>query len=194
MITLPDPNVEPSDGSSAATLGSSGEKHVVQTFGSHMIRAFCESTGLRYATDEDGDVVVSFGYGQARDCALKVYAYASGRSNSILCVRIVSDKRYRTEHEPILLEAINRFHCDRRWPKVYAKPTDNAVSLVCEAQLDVAMGAHQAFVNDYIDTAISSANAFWRFMREQAIPSVQDEWRNDPMLSPEGAGDEGASE
>ena len=186
--------MEPFDGSSAATPESSGVTHVVQTFGSDMIRAFCEHSGLRYATDEDGDVVVSFGYGQARDCALKVYAYASGRSNSILCVRIVSDKRYRTEYEPILLEAINRFHCDRRWPKVYSKPADNAVSLVCEAQLDVAMGAHQAFVNDYIDTAISSANSFWRFMREQAIPSVQDEWQTSPPPTPEGAGDEEAGE
>ena len=119
-----------------------------------MIRTFCDDSGLRYATDEDGDVVVSFGYAQARDCALKVYAYAAGRSKSILCIRIVSDKRYRSEHESELIDAINRFHCDRRWPKVYCKPSDNALSLICEAQLDLAMGAHQAFVNDYIDTAI----------------------------------------
>jgi hypothetical protein len=169
--------VEPSDSSSSGTPDFSGENHVVRTFGSEMIRTFCDDTGLRYATDEDGDVVVSFGYGQARDCALKVYAFASGRSKSILCVRIVSDKRYRTEHERELIEAINRFHCDRRWPKVYAKPSDNSVSLICETQLDLAMGTHQAFVNDYIDTAISSANSFWRFMRDRSILSVQDEWR-----------------
>ena len=173
------------------------KKHVVQTFGSEMIRAFCDETGLRYATDEDGDVIISFGYAQARDCALKVYAFASGRSHSILSVRIVSDKRYRTVHAAALLEAINRFHCDRRWPKVYAKPTDNAVSLVCESQLDLAMGTHQAFVNDFIDNAITSANSFWRYMREQSITGVQDEWRDEPTTpttDSEGAGSEEASE
>ncbi len=161
---------------------------MVRTFGSEMIRAFCDDTGLRYATDSDGDVVISFGYGKARDCALRVYAYASGRSNSILCVRVVSDKRYRPEHEPALLEVINRFHCDRRWPKVYSRAADNTVNLVCESQLDLAMGAHQAFVNDFIDTAISSANSFWRFMRQESIPGVQDEWRTDVSASRAGPG------
>jgi hypothetical protein len=173
---------------------SSEEKHIVQMFGSEMIRAFCDDTGLRYATDEDGDVVVSFGYAQARDCALKVYAFASGRSKSILSVRIVSDKRFRIPQKPALLEAINRFHCDRRWPKIYAKPTDNAVSVVCESQLDLATGAHQAFVNDFIDNAITSANSFWRFMREHSIPGVQDEWRTDPTTSTLRAEHEGGEE
>jgi hypothetical protein len=189
--------VEAPDGLSDVSPNSSIEKHVVQTFGSEMIRAFCEDTGLRYATDEDGDVVIAFGYGQARDCGLKVYVYASGRSNSILCVRIVSDKRYRPEHEPALLEAINRFHCDRRWPKVYSRMTERTVSLICEAQLDLAMGAHQAFVNDFIDTAISSANAFWRYMRGVSIPNVQDEWlieTSRPEARPDSLDTEEASE
>ncbi len=181
MNTLPDPDGELPDGLPDSRKAAPSASRVVETFGSDMIRAFCVATGLRFARDQDGDVVVRFSYGRARDCALRVYAYASGRGRSILCVRVVSDKRFREAHRHALLEAINRFHCDRRWPKVYVKPSDNTVSVVCEAQVDLAMGAHQGLVNDFIDTAISSANGFWRSLRESGIPSVQDEWKCEPV-------------
>lgn len=155
---------------------STQEPVVVSTFGSEMLKAFCVQAGLRHATDADGDVVISFGYGVARDCALRVYLYASGRARTILCVRILSDKRYRPEHRVRLMEVINEFHRERRWPKVYLKPSDNTVSVVCEHQVDLAMGAHQALVNDCIDSAISSANTLWRHLAELQVTSVQDEW------------------
>ena len=146
-------------------------KDEVTTLSAEMLRRFCETNDYSYSTDKDGNVRFSFDYSEERDSVLKVRIDRSGKGESILWIRVTSDRRYDAERLDEVLRAINEYHIEKRWPKVYAEVKGKAILITCETQLDVAMGIHQALLDETIGRALSSANTFHKWMFARNIPA-----------------------
>ena len=102
---------------------------------------------------------------------MKVWIDRSGKSGTILWVRVTSDHRYDADRLDGVLRAINEYHIEKRWPKAYTEVKGKALLITCETQLDVAMGIHQALLDEMIGRAMSAAITFHQWMVVQNIPA-----------------------
>lgn len=122
--------------------GRASVKDEVTVLSAEMLRCFCETNNYSYSTGKDGNVRLSLDYSEERDPVLKVRIDRSGKSGTILCVRVISDRRYDADRLDEVLRAISEYHIEKRWPKVYAEAKGKALLITCEMQLDAAMGIH----------------------------------------------------
>ncbi len=143
----------------------------VTTLSAEMLRRFCEANDYRYSSDKAGNIRLSFDHSEERDSVLKVHIDCSGKSGTVLCVRITSDRRYDADRMDEVLRAINEYHIEKRWPKVYAEVKGKAILITCETQLDATVGIHQALLDETISRALSSSNTFHKWMVARNIPA-----------------------
>lgn len=146
-------------------------KDEVTVLSAEMLRLFCETNNYSYSTDKDGNVRLSLDCSEERDPVLKVRIDRSGKRESILWVRVTSDRRYDADRLDEILRAINEYHIEKRWPKVYAEVKGKAIMITCETQLDVAMGIHQALLDETIGRALLASNTFHKWMLARNIPA-----------------------
>ncbi len=148
---------------------------VVMDLSPDMFRAYCVRNGLRFETDQDGDISIRYPYRANRSCGLRVYVYRSGESRSTMVVRVRSDRRFRPVHRDQLLREINQYHCDKRWPRIYLRNVADIVEINCESQTDLAAGIHQDLLNDIIDRTIMGSKNFWQWLASRGIPGMHDD-------------------
>lgn len=89
-------------------------KDEVTTLSAEMLRRFCETNDYSYSSDKDGNVRLSFDYSKERDPVLKVRIDHSGKSGTILCVPVTSDRPYDADRLDEVLRAINEYHIEKR--------------------------------------------------------------------------------
>jgi hypothetical protein len=137
---------------------------VVQTLNREMVRAYLQAEDYRFWTDQLGDFLVEFSYRDRIGGALTMSVRLEGASEDILAVSVQSDRRFIPERRGDLLELINTYHREYRWPKVSLWDDDGALRIDCETEVDLSSGVHERLLHELIDSAFAEGDAFWRWL------------------------------
>lgn len=127
---------------------------VVQTLNREMVRAYLQAEDYRFWTDQLGDFLVEFSYRDRIGGALTMSVRLEGASEDILAVSVQSDRQFIPERRGDLLELINTYHREYRWPKVSLWDDDGALRIDCETEVDLSSGVHERLLHELIDFGI----------------------------------------
>ena len=137
---------------------------VVQTLNRDLVRAYLQAEDYRFWTDQSGDFLVEFRYSDRVGGALTMAVRLEGTSADILSVSVECDRRFIPERRADLLELINTYHREYRWPKVSLWDDDGALRIDCETQVDLSSGVHERLLHELIDAAFAEGDSFWRWL------------------------------
>lgn len=145
----------------------------VQKFDRSMVQRFLQTSGLKYLVDSDGDFVAEFGYDPALDCELSFWFIVGGPDHDIYRVAAKSNKRISQSDWARAVMLCNEWNRDRRWPKAYLTIHESGTlpygDIMLEEQIDLEKGIHQELLDDFSLTVMATANAFWKWAKEQGI-------------------------
>jgi hypothetical protein len=162
MTTIENPVHTGTDASTAAPLRVS--PIVVQTLSRDLIRAYLQAEDYRFWTDQSGDFLIEFRYGDRVGGALTMAVRLEGSSDDILSVSVECDRRFIPERRADLLELINTYHREYRWPKVSLWDDSGALRIDCDTQVDLSSGVHERLLHELIDSAFAEGDSFWRWL------------------------------
>lgn len=137
---------------------------VVQTLNRQMVRAYLQAEEYRFWTDQSGDFLVEFRYNDRVGGALTMAVRLEGSAEDILLVSVECDRRFIPERRLDLLELINTYHREYRWPKVSLWDDDGALRIDCESHIDLSSGVHERLLHELIDSAFAEGESFWRWL------------------------------
>jgi hypothetical protein len=144
--------------------------NTVQKLSHAMIEEYLKATGYKYLRDSDGDFRVDFSYDEKLDSKISYYLVIDGQNRHIYTVRVHSDKRIPRNDWARFLYLINEWNRDKRWPKAYLYIRDPASSpsgeIILEHQLPLENGIHQELLNEFTDSTLTAAYAFWGWIVE----------------------------
>lgn len=162
-MTTAEPAVETdSDGTNGTPVRLS--PIVVQTLNRNLVRAYLQAEDYRFWTDQAGDFLVEFRYSDRVGGALTMGVHLEGASEDILSISVECDRRFIPERRADLLELINTYHREYRWPKVSLWDDDGALRIDCETQVDLSSGVHERLLHELIDSAFAEGDSFWRWL------------------------------
>ena len=162
-MTTAEPAVETdSDGTNGTPVRLS--PIVVQTLNRNLVRAYLQAEDYRFWTDQAGDFLVEFRYSDRVGGALTMGVHLEGSSEDILSISVECDRRFIPERRADLLELINTYHREYRWPKVSLWDDDGALRIDCETQVDLSSGVHERLLHELIDSAFAEGDSFWRWL------------------------------
>ncbi len=165
----------------ATAVGVRSSPTVVQALTRDMVRACLEVEEYRFWTDESGDFLVEFSYDDRVEGAMVVFVRLDGPDEQILSVTVECDRRFKPERRGDLLELINAYHREYRWPRVSLWDDDGALRIDCETQVDLSAGVHERLLHELIDAAFAEGDAFWRWLvrRIRGAPVAGDDADDD---------------
>jgi len=137
---------------------------VVQNLSRDLVRAYLQAEDYRFWTDQSGDFLVEFRYSDRVGGALTMAVHLEGSAEDILSVSVECDRRFIPERRADLLELINTYHREYRWPKVSLWDDDGALRIDCETQVDLSSGVHERLLHELIDSAFAEGDSFWRWL------------------------------
>ena len=145
---------------------------IVEPFQRGMLESFLRRRQLRYLTDQDGDVHVSFGYDPNQGCSLRFLLMAAGSKENILAVRVWSDKRIPRSEWGRAVMACNTWNRENRWPKAYLETDDGdtdtgAISL--DLDIPLAPGIHQELLDEILDVMFFGGGSFWEWAHKEHV-------------------------
>jgi hypothetical protein len=132
-----------------------------------MVRAYLQTEEYRFWTDQSGDFLVEFRYSDRVGGALTMAVRLEGKAEDILSVSVDCDRRFIPERRADLLELINTYHREYRWPKVSLWDDDGALRIECETQVDLSSGVHDRLLHELIDSAFAEGESFWRWLTQR---------------------------
>ncbi len=140
----------------------------IKKFDHSLIKNFLEETNLNFLTDKEGDFTVNFAYDEELGCELSFWFIVTGSNDEIYQILVSSDKEIPKSQWARVLMLCNTWNKDKRWPKAYLHVedmnTDTTGNILLEEQIDLEQGIHQALLNDYTGTILSTAFQFWKWM------------------------------
>ncbi|GAB4441339.1 MAG: hypothetical protein OHK0015_38500 [Chloroflexi bacterium OHK40] len=142
----------------------------VQKLSHAMVEEYLRTMGYKFLRDSEGDYRVDFSYDEQLDCKISYYMLIDGQNRNIYTVRVYSDKRVPRNDWPRFLFLVNEWNKDKRWPKAYLYIRDPQTSpsgeVILEQQMDFEQGIHQELLNDFTNTTLAGAYAFWGWITE----------------------------
>jgi len=146
----------------------------IEKFTHDMIKKYLDSKDLRYLRDRDDDFLVQFGYDDRVGGSLDVWLMAEGPQKTIYHIRVSCDRPVAKADWGKAINLCNTWNKERRWPKSYLvvrdPSTDSHGSIYVEEQINLESGIHQELLDDFTDTTIATAFAFWEWLhREQGM-------------------------
>ena len=187
-MTTAEPAVETdSDGTNGTPVRLS--PIVVQTLNRNLVRAYLQAEDYRFWTDQAGDFLVEFRYSDRVGGALTMGVHLEGSSEDILSISVECDRRFIPERRADLLELINTYHREYRWPKVSLWDDDGALRIDCETQVDLSSGVHERLLHELIDSAFAEGDSFWRWLTRRIRTGTTSSAADDAD-EPDGDGDE----
>ena len=187
-MTTAEPAVESaSDGTNGTPVRLS--PIVVQALNRNLVRAYLQAEDYRFWTDQAGDYLVEFRYSDQVGGALTMGVRLEGSSEDILSIAVQCDRRFIPERRADLLELINTYHREYRWPKVSLWDDDGALRIDCETQVDLSSGVHERLLHELIDSAFAEGDSFWRWLTRR-IRTGTTSGAGDVADEPYGGGDE----
>jgi predicted glycosyltransferase involved in capsule biosynthesis len=102
-----------------------------------LIEEFLKDSGLRYFTDDEGDLGAYWeGY--------RVYFMLLGEEKEIYWVRAYYHRRFPPDRKDELVDAVNDWNRTRYWPKLFTRSHDDHLTVAAEALLDCEVGIDRA--------------------------------------------------
>jgi hypothetical protein len=137
-----------------------------------MIEDYLKAEGLRYLRDSDGDFCVMFSPGDDLDHEMRVWLMAVGSQKDVYSITVYSSKSYPKSEWSRCLMLCNTWNREQYWPKAYLNvddpDADTSGGICLEGQIDLEEGIHQELFDDFTDTIITGAFAFWRWEKQQS--------------------------
>ncbi|REJ38876.1 MAG: YbjN domain-containing protein [Microcystis flos-aquae TF09] len=150
---------------------TSNQSTTVQSFDRCMIESYLKDKDFNYLKDRDGDFQLTFRRDDKMGCELTFFFMAQGEEGSIYVITAFSDKPIPRSDWGKALMFCNTWNKEIRWPKAYlsASDPDNDTTgkIVLEEHIDLCEGIHQALLNDFTDTVLSTAIQFWQRAHQQ---------------------------
>jgi hypothetical protein len=145
----------------------------VQPFNAEMIEAYLEARGLRFfRSQEDNEFLVLFAVGTRQ---LHVHLQATGLDNDLFSIWVTTADTYSADYRWRLLELVNQWNRDRRWPSASVRETADParISLFGENHYPLSEGIHFDACAAFADCTIAtSATLFEEVTHALELPSA----------------------
>ncbi len=155
----------------------------VEKFNADLIERYLELRRLRFNRADNGrEFVVAM---RGERCKMRVRLRISGSKRNILTLRVTPADHYQATQRQRLMELVNKWNHDTRWPKAYVRETSSPdrVGVVAENCYPMMDGIHFEALTRYIDYTIGgAAELFDTISQGIELPSAHtlDLWlRND---------------
>jgi len=134
-----------------------------------MIESFFKTANVRYLKDSEGDYLAQYAYDENTKCEITLYLIRAGEKKEVLHVLVLSDAAIPADELGAAVFFCNTWNKEKRWPKAFLVHEENAPygSIRCEEQIDLEQGVHQELFNDFVTTAFSAGNQFWKEVAKQ---------------------------
>lgn len=143
----------------------------VSIFNDNMIESYFKSKETEFLKDSAGDYCVRLGRDDDWGCGLDIWLIKGGKNKGILTVAVYADKEIAKQNWGKYIMLCNTYNKERRWPKAYLQIDDENTStngkLILEEHIDLEKGIHQELFNDYVDTVLSAAFGFWKWLHKE---------------------------
>ena len=104
---------------------------------------------------------MSFSYDEKIDCEIEYSIIINEGENAYLSARGFSDKKNRANERSNILEIINEFHDERRWPFCRLRQQGRRLSIDTCLDVDLSGGVHFELLDDLLREFMSSTYDFW---------------------------------
>lgn len=128
------------------------------------IEEVLKSRDYRYFIDSDGDV------GGSWDGHM-FYFFRYGQNSEILQIRGRWNRELPANLNPQVLVAINEWHQEKIWPKLYTAITDDQLAVYSEFSVDLEAGVSDEQLSLILSVGISPSCSAFDFL-DQRFPAV----------------------
>ncbi len=145
----------------------------IEPFDAGMIERYLGLRELQFDRGSDGrDFIALIGSQQSK---FRIWLRVSGPARNLLTIRISEAERYGAAQRNRLLELVNEWNRDTRWPKAYVRETSDPgrVAVVAENCYPLTEGIHFAAFTVFADATIAGAvRLFERISQSIELPSA----------------------
>jgi hypothetical protein len=130
---------------------------LIEEFNHELIERYLELRGLQFNRAGNGrEFLVPLG---GEHSGVRVRLRISGSKSNILTIRVTPAEHYQTTQRHRLMELVNGWNRDTRWPKAYVRETStpDLVGVVAENCYPLMDGIHFEAFTRYVDYAIGGA-------------------------------------
>ena len=140
-----------------------------EPFSTESIEHHLHRSGIQYLRDQEGRFLAIYGPAPDRAADLQVWYSAEGPMQEIYAIRVTTSRYYPADQRAALLEVLNKWNCEMRWPEVHLAPTaePSLAQVVAEGQLDLTYGLHQAGFDRLSLTTIAMAETFYNWLEAE---------------------------
>lgn len=145
----------------------------VEPFGTAMIEQYLRARSWHFFCDEYGDFLVLITSG-ARE--LQVRLCANGSHGDVFAIVVRTAEKFPVSDRGRLLEAVNRWNREKRWPKSFVQETSDATTLriIGENSFPLMDGVHFELFATLADFTINTAARMFEYIAELlAVPSAE---------------------
>jgi hypothetical protein len=172
----------PTTNPSASSIAP-GVRMLIEEFNAQLIERYLELRRLQFNRASNGrEFLVQV---RTEHCKVRVRLRVSGSKRNILTIRVTPAEHYQATQRQRLMELVNGWNHDTRWPKAYVRETSSPdrVGVVAENCYPMMDGIHFEAFTRYVDYTIGGAvELFDTISRGIELPSARtlDLWlRND---------------
>lgn len=147
---------------------------IPEPFDREMVNLYLSESGTKFLRDQKGNFCVIFASTEDRP-EIQVFLSVEA-DDSVYVVRVFSPEGLPTEDEAMLLDVINRWNREHRWPKavVGQKLDGDVLRIWTEMHLPVSCGVHQEMIDLFTSLAIRTSHTFFVWLADQRrLPTVE---------------------
>jgi hypothetical protein len=112
---------------------------------------------------------LSFSYDDQTDCQLEYSIIVGEGEHAMLSARGFSDKRFKSADRSEILELINEFHDNHRWPLLRLRHQGRRLNIDTSLDVDLSSGVHFELFDDILGRFMWSTYEFWKFVLAKGL-------------------------
>jgi hypothetical protein len=147
----------------------------LEEFDASLMRAAVEELGHEYYRSSVTDDCIVVFLGDSAGVPLHAYLSVEGRESHVYAIRVESGRYFVPDDWPRVVGLLNRWHQDRRWPKVSLEERRGSrgeqARISCEGHVHFPTRIHQSFVTNFTHDILTTTKMFWWWLTDQLPPS-----------------------